>query len=272
MSESTHRPDAAFARALSLSRSALAESPAGLLTDFDGTLSPVVGDPSRARLVEGAADALAALARRLAVVAVVTGRAATDARHMTGVRGLLIAGNHGTEWLEPDADDPDASPQAAAVRERLERVLERVPELEGVIVEDKVISATVHYRNAGDPDGARRAILDALGDVSSEGLERRPGRMSVEIRAPELGDKGSAVRAIIERFGLRGAVVMGDDITDLDMFRAVGELRADGRIDGVIIGVEGAGGEAPPEVAAAADVMLAGPPDAARLLAALTES
>lgn len=270
MAESNPRSDPALRAALEVAREVLDAEPAGLLTDFDGTLSPIVADPAAARLVDGATDALIALARRLAVVAVVTGRAPLDARRMTGVPGLLVAGNHGTEWLEPDAEMPAASPEADAARERISTVVDRVPSAPGVTVEGKGISATVHYRTAPDPEAARRAVVDAIGDPG-EGVELRPGRMSVEIRPVGLGDKGAATRAIVERFGLRGAVVMGDDVSDLDMFRAVAEARDAGTLRGAIIGVGGADREAPPEVAAAADVVLETPEAAARFLAALAE-
>ncbi len=253
-----------------LARDALADAPAGLLTDFDGTLSPIVTDPAAARLVEGAADALRALTRRLAVVAVVTGRAPLDARRMTGVPGLLIAGNHGTEWLEPGAVAPAESAGAERLRSAVRAVVRRVPRLAGVEVEDKGVSATVHYRAATDPEGARTRILAALGEPGPD-VELRPGRMSVEVRPIGLGDKGAATRLIVERFGLRGAVVMGDDITDLDMFAAVEEARAAGRLRAAIIGVGGADAEVPPEVVAAADAVLDSPKAGARFLTALAD-
>ena len=269
MAESSRSIDPSLSRAIALARRALAESPAGLLTDFDGTLSPIVTDPSLARLVEGADGALAALLERLAVVAIVTGRAPLDARRMTGVPGLLIAGNHGTEWLEPGADEPTAGPEAAVVRARLDSVLTRLPAMPGVHVEHKGLSATVHYRNAPDRDEARAAILAALGDTDEKGIQLRHGRLGIELRPAGLGDKGSAARAIIERFGLRGVVVMGDDLTDLDMFRVVDELRSAGAIRGAIIGVGGMDGEVPSAVVEAADVVLADPAEAAALLTAL---
>lgn len=268
MAESSRAPDPALRAVLSLAREALAAEPAGLLTDFDGTLSRIVGDPGAARLVEGAVEALTTLTSRLAVVAVVTGRAPLDARRMTGVPQLLVAGNHGTEWLEPGADAPTEAPEATAARPRIAAVLARVPAAAGVEIEDKGVSATVHYRAAADPQAARRAIVDGIGEPE-EGVELRPGRMSIEIRPVGIGDKGSATRAIVGRFGLCGAVVMGDDITDLDMFRAVAEARAAGQLRGAIIGVGGADGEAPPEVAAAADALLESPEAAARFLAEL---
>ena len=267
MPESSPRADASLSRAHALADAALSEAPAGLLTDFDGTLSPIVADPALAELVEGAGDALARLAKRLAVVAIVTGREPMQARELIGVPGILIAGNHGLEWLEPGADAPAAAPGTDAVRRNLDRVVARLPLLPGVVVEHKGVSASVHYRNAPDPDAARSAILDAFGEV--EGLRVGHGRMVVELRPIGLGDKGTAARAIVERFGLRGAVVMGDDVTDIDMFGAIAELRAAGQLRAAIIGVGGPDHEVPPELAAAADVVLADPSDAAALLATL---
>ena len=272
MAESSLRTDGSLSRAIGLARDALGSTPAGLLTDFDGTLSPIVAEPSLARLVDGADGALATLARRLAVVAIVTGRAPLDARRLTGVPGLLIAGNHGTEWLEPDSGEPITAPDGASVRDQLDAVLARVPELSGVSVEHKGLSATVHYRNAPDREAALATILSALGDTDAERIEARHGRMSVELRPLGFGDKGSAARAVIDRFGLRGVVVMGDDLTDLDMFRVVGGLRSQGRIRGAIIGVGGEDEEVSPAVAEASDVVLADPGQIAALLAALGSS
>lgn len=268
MRESSRESDAPLARAMTLARDALAAEPAGLLTDFDGTLSPIVADPGLARLVEGADGALADLVDRLAVVAIVTGRAPLEARRLTGVPGLLVAGNHGMEWLEPDADEPTTSATGGRVHAAVRRVLARVPELDGVIVEDKGLSGSVHYRQSPDPADARGRILAALDDVGPE-LELRPGRMIVEVRPVGLGDKGAAARTIVERYGLRGAVVMGDDVTDLDMFAAVSELRGAGKLRAAIIGVGGADREVPQAVADAADVILASPEEAAVLLRAL---
>ena len=272
MSESSQPTDASRSRALSLASDALRRTPAGLLTDFDGTLSTIALEPSGARLVDGAGDPLVRLAHRLAVVAIITGRAALDARRLIGIPGLLIAGNHGMEWLEAAAEAPEVSPDAASVPARLDEVLARVPDLPGVVPEHKTVSASVHYRNASDPDAARAAILAAIGDVKADGLRIGHGRMIVEVRPVGLGDKGSAVRAIVDRFGLRGVVVMGDDLTDLDMFRAVDDLRASNGLRGAIVGVGGADHEVAPEVLAAADVVLADPTDAARFLTELADS
>ena len=268
MAESSRRTDHPLERALALAADALSAGPAGLLTDFDGTLSPIVADPALARLVDGASGALAGLVGQLEVVAIITGRSPADARRLVDVPGVLVAGNHGTEWLERGADEPVPSPEAARLRPILESVLDRVPDIDGVIVEHKGLSASVHYRKARDPEGTRMALTRALGSLPPE-VEARHGRMIIDLRPVGLGDKGSATRTIIQRFGLRGVVVLGDDVTDLDMFAAVADARADGVIRGAIIGVGGPGAEVHPDVADRADVVLSSVTDAAELLARL---
>ena len=253
---------------LALARQALATAPAGLLTDLDGTLAPIVADPYAARPLPEAVDALTALSKKLAVVAVVTGRRAMEARRMLGTDRLPVYGNHGLERLDPGAEEastPEGLDWAAAA---VARAGARVPELPGVWVEDKGLSATYHYRNAPDRDEARDRLLAALGDVSGQGLTVRPGRMSVELRPSSAGDKGTALVELVGRYGLRGLLVLGDDVTDLDMFRAAAEARTAGRLNGAILAVGGAG-EVPPTVAAAADSVLPDPAAAARLLSAL---
>jgi trehalose 6-phosphate phosphatase len=269
--ESSRRPDRSLPRALELARSALANEPAGLLTDFDGTLSPIVANPFDARLADGAHAALQALTAKLAVVAIVTGREPREARDLVGVPGVLVAGNHGTEWLEPGAEVTAPPPGAADVRRALDEALARITPDPALVVEHKGSSAAVHFRAAPDPDATRASIVAALGDVEPLGLRVSFGRMVVELRAPALGDKGSGARRIVERFGLRGAVIMGDDTTDVDMFRAVADLRDGHGLRAAIIAVGGSDHEAPPEVAAAADALLLHPAEAAAFLAALAE-
>ena len=243
---------------------ALTDAPAGLLTDLDGTLAPIVSDPSAVRPVPGAAEALGALAARLTVVGVVTGRAALDARRIVGRDDLLVVGNHGLEWLAPGASSAEPTPNASAQAAGVERAASAVPSEPGVVVERKGLSATVHVRASPDPGAARERARAAVARAAPE-VDLRPGRMSLEIRPRGAGDKGTAAHAVVERFALRGLVVLGDDVTDLDMFRAVADLRAAGRLRGAILAVRG-GREVPAEVAAAADAVIGSPEEVVALL------
>lgn len=254
--------------ALSLARTALAASPAGLLSDIDGTLAPIIADPRAVALADGAVDALKALSRRIAVVGLVTGRAAADVRRMGVADDLLVIGNHGLEVLEPGTERSLMPPGLEDVPDILARLLAAVPPEDGVMSEAKGLSATVHYRNAADPPAARRRIIGALSAALPDGIELREGRMSVELRPRASGDKGTALSDVVRRHDLRGLVVLGDDLTDLDMFAAAAALRAAGAIRAAILAV-GADGEAPPAVLEAADASLASPADVVELLRAL---
>ena len=63
--------------------------------------------------------------------------------------------------------------------------------------------------------------------------------MVLEVRPPVDADKGTAVRALVARAGVRRALYAGDDTTDLDAFAG---------LDGLELGVRVAvdSGEAPP--------------------------
>ncbi|MDQ3880791.1 MAG: trehalose-phosphatase, partial [Chloroflexota bacterium] len=208
----------------------------------------------------------------VALVAVISGRAAGDARRMLGSAGALVVGNHGAEWLEPGAVDTEVEPRLAGVPAALETLLGRLrQELrrhDGLSFDAKGLSATLHYRNVADPDRARADLLAAVARLGvPPELEVREGRRSVELR-PLGVNKGGALRRIVERHALRGVLLFGDDRTDIDAFRAARELRHDGVIEALIAAV-GGGPEVVPEVQRAADVVLDSPAELVELLRAL---
>lgn len=252
-------------RHLQLALRVLRTAPAGLVSDLDGTLSPIVDEPAAARPIPEVPELLRVLARQLAVVAIVTGRSAADARRMLGPvgRDLLIVGNHGLEWLAPGADVPQTPERTDELRAELQAALTAVPTLRGVAIDDKGLSATVHYRAAADPEAAREALLAALRILPS-GIELREGRRSVELRLLGVGDKGSAVARIADEHALRGLVVAGDDHTDVDMFRATDALRARG-LSTLTLAVAG-GAEVSRAVSDAADVTVSSPEVLIRIL------
>jgi len=257
---------------LAIAGGALSASPAGLVTDLDGTLAPIVPIPSAARPVQGTAQALRALAGHLAVVAVITGRAAMDARRILGEVGneVLLIGNHGLEWLEPGSEVPEVDDELRPLRSALGSLLERLPSSPGVVIEAKGLSATIHYRQAQDPGATRLQLLTRLVDLAGTAFEVREGRRSIELRPVGRGDKGTALRAVVRRFALRGLVVAGDDATDLDMFLAARELRSEG-VKSAAVGISG-GREVPAAVAEPADAVLPDPESFVLVLSRLAES
>jgi trehalose 6-phosphate phosphatase len=239
---------------------ALAARPRGLFFDIDGTLSAIAPTPESATLLPDVAELLEQLRTRFDVVALVSGRAADDARRMVGLPGVLYIGNHGLERIEGDAATvqvlPEAEPYVEAVNTTLDdldaTLAARFP---GVHIERKGVTGSIHVRNAPDPDAAEESIARSLTTIAvPRGLLVTRGRRIVEVRPPVAVDKGVAVAGVIRERGLRGALYLGDDRTDLDAFRALRQLADEGVCQTVAVAVLSP--EAPPELAAAADITL----------------
>ncbi|MGB6578883.1 MAG: trehalose-phosphatase, partial [Streptosporangiaceae bacterium] len=91
-----------------------------------------------------------------------------------------------------------------------------------------------------------------------------PGRFVIELRPPGV-DKGTALTGLADERAARSVLFSGDDLGDLPAFAAVRSLRAGG-IPGCA--VASASAESP-QVAAEADLVVAGPGGIVALLAAI---
>ena len=238
---------------------------AGILCDFDGTLSAIVDDPARARPVPGAADLLGRLARLYRTVAVVSGRPVAFLREHLGGRGLVLFGLYGLERLRgTEVEEADGAgtwrPIVADVTARAE-----ASDGPGVDVEPKGLSVTLHYRNWPGREAGTRAWVDA--EARRTGLVVHPGRLCFELRPPIERDKGSVVRELAA--GLDAACFLGDDEGDLAAFDALDALEGDG-LFALRVGVRSA--EAPAALLERADVQVAGPTGVMELLERLSFS
>ena len=237
-------------------RDLLRHRPAGLFVDIDGTLAPIVSTPSKVRVTPQVRGALDTLASGMTVVAL-TGRGVADARRVIRLDSITYAGNHGLEWWS-HGDTlvlPDAQPYLQQLHALAQEATQRLRSISGVLVENKGATIALHFRLSGDPDAARSAILEFLETApSARGLVQREGKMIVEVWPPGEVNKGTALRSVVERHGLRSAIVLGDDRTDLDSFRAVQKLRQEARFRGVTVAVASA--DAPAELVAEADYQL----------------
>lgn len=232
----------------------LARRPLGLLSDIDGTLAPIVPDPDAAKITDRCRDLLRELARLGVRVALVTGRDLETAQEMTGIEQAAYAANHGlTLWSNGQEFTPKAARRYVELAKRVEADAGGLG-VPGVIVENKGPVIAFHYRRADDAEAARRRILDALAvwDATRE-FEVHEGRMVVELRPPVGVNKGTAAAELARRLGLRAAICLGDDRTDIDMFRHVKQLP---ELENVCVAVESE--EAAAEVLEAADYRVRG--------------
>lgn len=226
----------------------------GIITDVDGTLSPIVNRPEAAQVTERNKDLLGQLIPHCAVVAAVSGRAAADIHGRVGVEGMVYVGNHGLErWQDGGVISPPAVvahlPAIAAARDELPALFSDYPQAE---VEDKGPTLSVHYRNVEAPAQFATTMRPLIRKVTEKhNLRLHEGRMVFEIRPPLELNKGTALRALVDEFELEAVVYLGDDTTDVDAIRMAQSLREAGTCDGYGIGV--ASDETPAVVLEAAD-------------------
>lgn len=235
--------------------------------DFDGTLADIVDDPAAARPHPGVPVLLGALAGHYATVAVISGRPLDFLVQVLGPPpGVALVGLYGLEWL-----DADGSRRRAPGADEWEPVVARATREaeggapEGVFVEPKGLTVTLHWRRAEHSESAARWVEEfTAAQAHRHGLERHRGRLSVELTPPLRVDKGTAVRAVAA--GMRAVAALGDDLGDLAAFAALDELARSGV---AVAKVAVTDPESPPAVAEAADVTVAGAAGAAELLAHL---
>ncbi len=202
---------------------ALAASPILLVAcDFDGTLAPIVNNPSDAKADEQSLLATAALANMpFTHGSVISGRSLEDLSVLVaGVPRLWLVGSHGAEL-----DVGSLATLPPRVTELLARVRAEVVRasagIEGLLIEDKPAGVALHYRNA-DPAAAGPVLESILeGPATWDGVVTRPGKMVVELSVTP-GDKGRALASIRHRVGATSVFFAGDDRTDEDAFGVLG--------------------------------------------------
>lgn len=245
---------------------------AGVVTDFDGTLAPIVDDPAAARPLPGVVEVLHGLARRYGLVAVVSGRPASFLAAQLGLAGdddelppLVAAGLYGLETWDAGGvrTHPEAAPWRAVVAGVADGADREAPA--GVTVERKNLSVVLHYREApAAADWCHGWAADAAG---RDGLVLHPGRMSVELRPPLDVDKGTVVARLAA--GLSAVCFMGDDVGDLPAFAVLDRLAGEG-VSTLKVAVRSS--EAPPELVERADLVVEGAGGVLELLRRLLDA
>lgn len=189
--------------------------------DYDGTIAPIVDDPSRALPLEDVVRGLRALALLPSTtVAVVSGRALRDLAALSRLPSEIhLVGSHGSEF---DLDfvhglDPVARDLLAAVVVQCTQLARGVP---GATVETKPASVAVHVRRA-DPKAGRqllRAVREGPGRLP--GVYPRDGKEVLELGVVA-SDKADAVALLRHRAGATAVLFIGDDVTDESAFASL---------------------------------------------------
>jgi len=249
--------------------------PAGLLTDIDGTVSEMAPAPHLSVIDGRALESLDALALHLAIVGVVTGRAAADARRLTARPELLHIGNHGYERIHGSKQTfaPGVEPYLSGVGEAAEAVRSAQhfdEDLAGAVIENKRFTASFHYRLCADPDRAQMAIRRIIDPIAgAAGLKIFDGKMVIELRPPLPVNKGTAITELVDELDLNGLIFFGDDTTDIDGFVAVRTYDRSAGFKGLAVAIVTP--DSNPSVAASADLHLHGVGECIEVLRRLAE-
>jgi trehalose 6-phosphate phosphatase len=247
--------------------------------DFDGTLAPIVADPEKAHIHPDAGEVLVGLADQVRAVAVITGRPARQVLALGGLedvgntigehgRELFVLGQYGNErWTSTDRRviSPKPPRGLASFTANLPRLL-RQGEAAEAWVEEKGLAVAVHTRRLEDPRAAYDRLLPLMEESArSHDLEVEPGRNVIEVRAPGM-HKGAALRRLVDEVSAKAVAFIGDDLGDVEAFRAVEELRGDG-YPGLLVC---SASDEETALADLADVVVHGPDGVLELLRELT--
>jgi trehalose 6-phosphate phosphatase len=252
----------------------LRENPAraAILLDIDGTLAPIVEQPSDALVPERTRQLLIELARRYGSVACVSGRRASEARAMVSIGTISYLGSHGAELLRAGWTESRLDPELEDWRRRIHEFGRQADTADlrrcRVRLEDKGPILAFHWRGAPDQEAARAAIDAIAAKAEAAGLRTHWGRMVLEVRPPVRIDKGAGIASFLEEAPVASALYVGDDSTDLDAFRTLSELVDGGRLSHAIkVGVRSE--EGPDEIVSEADLVVDGTDGVLELLSLL---
>lgn len=190
-----------------------------IISDFDGTLSPIVSEPLNAEFEVDAVATLVDLSFRFKTVAILSGRssdfilskAAVSSAYMDGFKDQIkIFGLYGNENLKEDLRLTEA---VADIARELDSQFSNA-----VLVENKLISVTVHYRNNANK---KRVIGESIDSVLSNYREFTviPAKMSYEVVPKIFKKKGDVITDLLKSHD--GGYYLGDDVGDLDAFKAL---------------------------------------------------
>lgn len=194
-----------------------------LFLDMDGVLAPLADTPDAVVPRPERTAALRAVADRLDHrVAIISGRTIAEIDRIAEAATASASGVHGLERRGADGSLQRAEP-APAVRDAVAAFETFARSRPGIIVEDKTVSAGLHYRGAPDEAAAAMALASDLAERT--GLTMQAGNLVVELKTPGTS-KGTALTAFMREPPFAGAVpvMLGDDLTDEDGFRAAAAL------------------------------------------------
>lgn len=245
-----------------LSRSAAAGR-CGFFFDFDGVLAPMRLDPDSVMPTPGVLDQLAMLEPRVDRLAIISARPVEFLlSRFGGLPSVSLFGLYGLESAVDGAITVDRAAESwtPVIASVISAARQQLPP--GVYVEDKRLSASLHYRE--HPEHQTVVQYWARAAAAERGLIEQHGRMVTELKPPVRIDKGTVLSA--EVADLRSGWYFGDDLSDAKGFAALRDRhRRDAGFFGVCVAVTNP--ETGQDLQSQADFTLADPGEMPEFLA-----
>lgn len=185
-----------------------------LAFDFDGTLAPIAPIPDETVVPLSIVTVMQRLCA-IAPVAIISGRNIADVRRRLGFEPAYIIGNHGCEGV-PGAGTPEQEAIVAGWFAQLAAQQALIPE--GVLIEHKRFSLSLHYRLARSREQSQ-AVIDTLAAALIPPPVRMGGKCVVHLLPHGAPDKYLALRHLLQQAQLSRALYVGDDETDEVIFQ-----------------------------------------------------
>ncbi|HEX6872782.1 MAG TPA: trehalose-phosphatase [Micromonosporaceae bacterium] len=186
--------------------------------DYDGTLAPLVDDPTHAVPLPEAVAAIRTLASLpQTTVAVISGRSLRDLAALSRLPSEVhLIGSHGSEFDVGFVER--IAPELADLRTRIGRALSEIAKDQaGVRLEQKPASVALHTRLA-DRDLAAKLIEDVRsGPATWPGVHVTLGKDVIELSVVAT-HKGTAVDTLRMQLSATAVLFAGDDVTDENAF------------------------------------------------------
>ena len=205
-----------------------------LLTDYDGTLTPIQESPDLAILSEEVRQILLNYSHsRTFFLGIITGRSLRQIKKLVNIPKILYAANHGIELEGPGIrfSSPEAKKARCNLWHIYMRLFKSLHHIEGIYLEDKGYTVSLHYRLVKKAKDVE-FITKTLTNITKPYLERKAlslntGKMVYEICPPVTWNKATTIQWLLTNyfplnFGEDALLIyLGDDKADIQVFNTL---------------------------------------------------
>lgn len=196
-----------------------------IFLDYDGTLSPIVSDPSKAIPSLQVKTVLSKLSKITKInLVIISGRTLQNITNLLDMDNIIYVGNHGVEFggLNTKFTMPLFSNWTNILQEMKTELYNDLASTPGILIEDKKFSLSVHYRSVLTRDVAMvkykfNKIVSTY--AKNNNLHVMAGKKVLEVVPDSSWNKGTISMLLLTLFRVTKdsnilPIYIGDDTTD----------------------------------------------------------